>query len=76
MERMSEVDGVEEEEEDDEEQGLLFLVKGWRDSCLDIASTTVAGTFTGETIENGSCELITQVYDGFKTMNDETDLQN
>lgn len=47
MERMSEVEGV-EEEEDEEEEGLPFLLKGWRDSCLVMASTTVAGTFTGE----------------------------
>lgn len=44
MERMREVEGV-EEEEDEEEEGLPFLLKDWRDSCLVMASTTVPGTF-------------------------------
>lgn len=46
MERMRVVEGVEDEE--DEEEGLPFLLKDWRDSCLVMASTTVAGTFTGD----------------------------
>lgn len=46
MERMRVEDGVEDDEED-EEEGLPFLLKDWRDSCLVMASTTVAGTFTG-----------------------------
>lgn len=46
MERMRAEEGV-EEEEDDEEEGLPFLLKDWRDSCLVMASTTVPGTFTG-----------------------------
>lgn len=40
-------DGEEDEEDEEEEEGLLFLLKDWRDSCLVMASTTVAGTFTG-----------------------------
>lgn len=36
-----------EDDEEDEEEGLPFLLKDWRDSCLVMASTTVAGTFTG-----------------------------
>lgn len=46
MERMRVEDGVEDDEED-EEEGLPFLLKDWRDSCLVMASITVAGTFTG-----------------------------
>lgn len=45
MERMRAVEGG-DEEEDEEEGGLPFLLKDWRDSCLVMASTTVAGTFT------------------------------
>lgn len=43
MERMR----VEEEVEEEEEEGLPFLLKDWRDSCLVMASITVPGTFTG-----------------------------
>lgn len=43
MERMRLEEGV----EDEEEEGFPFLLKGWRDSCLVMASTTVPGTFTG-----------------------------
>lgn len=45
MERMRAIEGV-EDEEDDEEEGLPFLLKDCRDSCLVMASTTVPGTFT------------------------------
>lgn len=55
MDRMMAVDG---EEDDDDEEGLPFLLKDWRDSCLVMASTTVAGTFTKDKIQN---DLITQV---------------
>lgn len=48
MER-SRAAGGEEEEDDEDEDGLLFLLKDWRDSCLLMASTTVAGTFTVKT---------------------------
>lgn len=43
---MRAAEGVDEEE--DEEEGLPFLLKDWRDSCLVMASTTVPGTFTGD----------------------------
>lgn len=47
MERMRTEDGDEEDKEDEEDdEGLPFLLKDWRDSCLVMASTTVAGTFT------------------------------
>lgn len=46
MERMRVAVGV-EEDDDEEEEGLPFLLKDWRDSCLLMASITVAGTFTG-----------------------------
>lgn len=38
---------VEEEVEEEEAEGLPFLLKDCRDSCLVMASTTVPGTFTG-----------------------------
>lgn len=53
MERMMVVQGVEAEEED----GLPFLLKGWRDSCLVMASITEAGTFTGNRSQNIRCWL-------------------
>lgn len=45
MERIKAEEGV--EEEDDEVEVFPFLPKDWRDSCLVMASITVAGTFTG-----------------------------
>lgn len=57
MERMRVVEGVDEDDEE-EEEGLPFLLKDWRDSCLDMASITVAGTFTGDKKkENPSVDL-------------------
>lgn len=51
MDRMRAEDG-EDEDEDDDEEGLPFLLKDWRDSCLVMASTTVAGTFTEDKRQN------------------------
>lgn len=51
MDRMRAEDG-EDEDEDDDEEGFPFLLKDWRDSCLVMASTTVAGTFTENTKQN------------------------
>lgn len=48
MERMREEEEGEEEELEEEEEGLPFLLKGWRDSCLVMASITEFGTFTAE----------------------------
>ena len=53
MDRMRAAEGVDEEEEEDEDEGLLFLLKDCRDSCLVMASTTVDGTFTGDKKQKG-----------------------
>lgn len=73
MERMRVVEGV-EEEEDEEEEGLPFLLKDWRDSCLVMASTTVAGTFTGDKTDRNY--LVTQVFDGSERTGLEKDFHN
>lgn len=53
MERMTAAEGEEEvEDEEEEDEGLPFLLKDCRDSCLVIASTTVFGTFTGDKTQN------------------------
>lgn len=50
-----------EDNEEDEEEGLPFLLKDWRDSCLVMASTTVAGTFTGHKKDRNDLVLIQQL---------------
>lgn len=50
-----------EDDEEDEEEGLPFLLKDWRDSCLVMASTTVAGTFTGHKKDRNDLVLIQQL---------------
>lgn len=66
MERMRAEEGV-EEEEDDEEEGLPFLLKDWRDSCLVMASTTVPGTFTGNK-KHKDRNFVMQAFIGFKRL--------